>query len=149
MEDGFDIEIGGGYSLNYGEIAAHKELMAVTRLLAAEMMKNPYVVVGDFIKDLSDSDLQSLMKAEEEQEFEDLSNLQDLILMSEMLACGEGCEQSPTDTVFQDRTNHFITLLVIESLARKGLVRVYRENMSFHDDMRDKIVVEKIGDDYA
>lgn len=143
MEDGFDIEIGGGYSLNYGEIAAHKELMAVTRLLAAEMMKTPYVVVGDFIKDLSDSDLKALMKAEEEQEFEDL------ILMSEMLACGEGCEQSSTDTVFQDRTNYFITLLVIESLARKGLVRVYRENMSFHDDMRDKIVVEKIGDDYA
>jgi hypothetical protein len=57
MEDGFDIEIGGGYSLNYAEIVEHKTLMAVTRLLATELMKTPYIVVGDYIKQLSDSDL--------------------------------------------------------------------------------------------
>jgi hypothetical protein len=70
---------------------------------------------------------------------------EDIILMSEMLACGEGCEQAPTDKIFQLRAQHLITLLVIESLGRKGLVRVFHENMSFHEDMKEKIVVEKIG----
>jgi hypothetical protein len=143
MEDGFNVEIGGGYSLNYAEIANHKELMAVTRLLAKQMMANPYIVVGDYIKELSDSDLKALMAAEDSHEYEDI------ILMSEMLATAEGCEQSPTDKVFQERTGQLITLLVIESLGRKGLVRVYHENMSFHEDMKDKVVVEKIGDDFA
>lgn len=138
MEDGFNVEIGGGYSLNYGEIVNHKGLMAVTRLLAQQLMDNPYLVVGDYIKELSDSDLKALMQAEDNEEYEDL------ILMSEMLATGEGCDQSATDEIFKERTNHLITLLVIESLARKGLVRVYHENMSFNEDMGDKIVVEKI-----
>jgi len=143
MEDGFDINIGGGYSLNYAEIANHKELMAVTRMLAKQMTENPYLVVGEYIKELSDSDLKSLMVAEEN------GNFEDLILLSEMLATGEGCDQAPTDETFKERTNHLITLLVIESLGRKGLVRVYHENMSFNEDMGDKIVVEKIGDDFA
>lgn len=143
MEDGFDIEIGGGYSLNYAEIVEHKELMAITRLLAMHLMKTPYIVVGDYIKELSDSDLKALMAAEEADKYEDI------ILMSEMLACAEGCEQAPTDKIFQLRAQHLITLLVIESLSRKGLVRVYHENMSFHEDMKEKIVVEKIGDDFA
>jgi hypothetical protein len=140
MEDGFNIEIGGGYSLNFDEIVGHKELMAVTRMLAKQMTENPYVVVGEYIKELSDSDLKALLTAEDNQEYEDL------ILMAEMLATGEGCEQAPTDEVFKERTNHLITLLVIESLARKGLVRLYHENMSFNEDMGDKVVVEKIGD---
>jgi hypothetical protein len=143
MEDGFDIELGGGYSLNFHEITINKDLMAVTRLLAADMMKNPYVNVGEYIGELSDSDLKALLEAEDKNRYEDL------ILLSEMLATAEGGDQAPTDEVFKDRTNHLITLLVIESLGRKGLVRVYRENMSFHDDMKDKIVVEKIGDDFA
>jgi len=138
MEDGFDIEIGGGYSLNYAEIAEYKSLMAVTRMLAKQMMDNPYIVVGDYIKELTDSDLKALMTAEENGQFEDL------ILMSEMLATGEGCDQSPTDETFKERTNQLVTLLVIESLSRKGLVRVYHENMSFNEDMGDKVVVEKL-----
>lgn len=138
MEDGFDIEIGGGYSLNYAEIAEYKQLMAVTRMLAKQMMDNPYIVVGDYIKELTDSDLKALLTAEENGQFEDL------ILMSEMLATGEGCDQAPTDETFKERTNQLVTLLVIESLFRKGLVRVYHENMSFNEDMGDKVVVEKL-----
>jgi hypothetical protein len=34
--------------------------------------------------------------------------------------------------------------MVIESLKRKGLVKVYYENISFGDDMGEKIIVEKI-----
>ena len=68
----------------------------------------------------------------------------DMILISEMLATGEGCDPSKTPDEFADRMRHMMTLMVIESLGRKGLVKVYRENMSFHPDMGSKIVVERI-----
>jgi hypothetical protein len=37
-------------------------------------------------------------------------------------------------------------LLTCEQLARKGMVKIYRENMSFGPDMENKIVVEKLED---
>jgi hypothetical protein len=43
-----------------------------------------------------------------------------------------------------DRANQLISFLIIVSLERKGLVKVHYENMSFGDDMGDKIVVERI-----
>ena len=44
------------------------------------------------------------------------------------------------DTIHQ-RTNHLITLIAIESLSRKGLVKVHHKNMSFGDDMGDKVII--------
>lgn len=144
MEDGFNIEIGGGYSLNYEEILAHKESLAVTRLLASDIMKTGYINVGQFIKELSDADLMALTSKMEIEEDTGEPDYADLILISEMLATGEGCSQSATPEEFGDRMNQLVMLLTIESLARKGLVKVYYENISFHEDMGDKKIVEAI-----
>lgn len=144
MEDGFNIEIGGGYSLNYEEILAHKESLAVTRLLASDIMKTGYINVGQFIKELSDADLKTLTSKMEIEEDTGEPDYADLILISEMLATGEGCSQSATPEEFGERMNHLVMLLTIESLARKGLVKVYYENISFHEDMGDKLIVEAI-----
>ena len=85
-------------------------------------------------------DLRTLMDASES---EDKEHFGDVILISEMLALGEGLE--PGDmSVTIDRTRTMAGYLVVESLARKGLVKVNRENMSFGADMGDKIIVEKI-----
>ena len=112
--------------------------MAVTKLLALRMSENPYIVVGDYIKSISDSDIQSLVDAIEKHEFSDV------ILMSEMLATGEGCDQSKDFDEFQNRADQLVSILMVESLARKGLVKSHPENYSFHDDMAKKIVAEKI-----
>lgn len=139
MED-FDID-GGGYSLNYEEIAKSKDVMAMTRLLATDLMRDGYIKVGDFIKDISDADLQTIVQ---QMDREGEHQYDDLILVAEMLATGEGCEPSESTEMFGRRMEQLMTLLVCESLARKGLVKVHHENMSFHDDMKDKFVVEKI-----
>ena len=142
--DGFEINgIGGGYSLNYPEIVKQKDVMAVTKLLAHQLMENPYIVVGDFIKEMSDTDLHSLQEAIEQEHFEDI------ILMAEMLATGEGCDQSENFDAFTDRANILTTFLTIESLGRKGLVKVHHDKISFHEDARKNVVVERIeGLDY-
>ena len=130
-----------GFHLDYQNILKNKETLAVTKLLATELMTNGYIVVGDFIKNLTDADLQALT---DNMEDDAPNQYQDLILVSEMLATGEGCGPSGNDTEFESRAHHFITLLILESLHRKGMVKLYHENISFHEDMGDKLLVEKI-----
>ena len=133
----FDGQLVGGYSLNYPLILKQPDLMAVTKLLVHRMMENPYIVVGDYIQEISDTDLESLVDAIEQKEFSDI------ILMSEMLATAEGCDQAKDFEEFQSRTDQLVSLLLVESLHRKGLVLAHHENFSFHEDMKNKIVVER------
>lgn len=130
-----------GFHLNYPEIAKRGDNLAVTRLLATQLMETGYIVVGDFLKNMSDADLQALT---DNMEDDAKNQYQDLILVSEMLATGEGCEPSQNDGQFEDRAQQFVTLLILESLHRKGMVKLYHENISFNEDMGNKIIVEKI-----
>lgn len=132
-----------GYMLNYDMITKSKDSLAITRLLAADLIRDGYINVGEYIENISDADLQTLiqlMEREDDQQYEDL------ILISEMLATGEGCDASKSLDDFSARMNQFVSLLVCESLGRKGLVKLHRENMSFHPDMAQKIIVERIDD---
>jgi hypothetical protein len=61
-----------------------------------------------------------------------------------MLATGEGLEQSQGAEEISSRMDAFCAFLAIESLRRKGLVKVYHENISFGEDFGNKIVVEKL-----
>ena len=129
------------YNINYAKAAEDTKLLSVTRMLAKDMMNNPYMNVGKFIQQLSDGDIQSLMNTMED----DCPNqYEDLILISEMLASGEGCDETQSEAEAADRLSHMTMFLVVESLARKGLVKVYHKNMSFHPDSGEKVVVEKI-----
>jgi hypothetical protein len=46
--------------------------------------------------------------------------------------------------IIQKQMSMLLSLITFESLARKGIVRVYHENFTLGDDMADKLVVEKI-----
>jgi hypothetical protein len=96
--------------------------------------------IGDFIKSLNDN---VLVELNEISENENHPHFEELILLTEMLAAAEGTNLGGTPKVHQ-RLNMFMTWLIFESLKRKGLVKIHYENLSFGDDMADKIVVEKI-----
>ena len=136
----FDFDDEGEFSINYGKVLHQETFLPVTRLLAADLMKNQYMPIGDFIKSLNDNSLDQLNEISAD---EDHPNFEEMILISEMLAAAEGTNLGGTPEVHQ-RLNLFITWLVFESLKRKGLVKIYYENISFGEDMGDKIIVEKI-----
>lgn len=136
-------EMNDGFSVNCAEVVKSRDCLAVTRLLAADLMAKPYLKVGDWIKNVSDADLQTLVEGAEPDESDEFK-LEDLMLISMMLRQAEGLEPIKDDNGFRDACGQLVTLLVIESLYRKGLVRVFHDNMSFGDDMGDKVVVEKI-----
>ena len=137
-----------GYTVNYEKIIKQSDLLAVTRLLATDLMNKPYMKVGDFVKGLSDSDLDTLCEVCDQSRDSDEpdSRFSEIILISQMLAEAEGVAYDMTLDDVIVRSNQFAVFLVLESLYRKGLVKVHHENMSFGEDAGDKIVVERIGD---
>lgn len=143
MDEEFEFDPEEGFVINYQKIVEEKSLLSLTRLLAIDMMKNPYVSVGDYLKNISDTDLKTLIDIIDAGE--DHENFSDLILIAEMLATGEGLEHGSLDTV-HDRANKFLTFVSCESLYRKKLIKVYHKNMSFGEDMRDAIVASKLDD---
>lgn len=138
--ENFEFEASDEMMINYSEVTKSKDLLAVTRLLAADLLARPYMSVGDYMKSISDADLAKLIEISEDDEN---PRYEDLILISEMLAAAEGLPGNFDLNAVQKRIAALISFLVIESLARKGLVDVYRENFSFGDDMGNKIVVKK------
>jgi hypothetical protein len=90
---------------------------------------------------MNDNDLENLLNISENEEREEYSQI---LLISEMLSTGEGLSPSDNAEEFAYRMSQLVMLLAVESLHRKGLVKIYRENMSFGEDMANKIIVEKL-----
>ena len=98
-------------TVNYNKIASSTNLLSVTRLLALRMMDNSYISVGDYIKSISESDLKLLVDVIDGGDTH--PNFGDLLLLSEMLALGEGLE--PGDiTTMQNRTNQLFIMVICE-----------------------------------
>jgi hypothetical protein len=138
LPDNFD-----GMTINIAQVAKNKESLSVTRMLAMTIMRQPYMTVGDFMRDLSDTDLQTLLEGSDTEENGEVL-FEDILLIAMMLHQAEGLESIQTDEKATEVANIFVNYLACEGLARKGMVKIYRENMSFGDDCAEKIVVEKI-----
>lgn len=131
--------------LQLEKIRNQKQYSAVTRLLAATLIINPYMSVGTFFQTISDEDLQSLLeKAEEIKEFDgsESPGTEEILLIAMMLAQAEG---SPAQNMEEMHDNISILTVFIAgtALARKGLVEAYYNNMSFGPDMKDAKVFKR------
>ena len=142
------------FEINYDNVISCKDCLSVTRLLAVDLKENPYMSVVLFLKNISNSDLKILsdivdqnFNIDDDDEVGDPS-LADVVLIAEMLSRAEGIISNSDEELMQ-KVNQFMMYISVESLRRKGLVRVYHENMSFGEDAEKRVVVEKIeGKDY-
>jgi hypothetical protein len=125
------------------KIIESDKLLPVTKSIAKMLMRNPYTSLGKFFKKLSDDNLQALSEIIEEGDSEFNEGMEDIVLMTEMLSRAEGVPSQCIEDITEN-VNYFGACITCVSLARKGLVRVYYDNMSFGKDHGDKILVEKI-----
>jgi hypothetical protein len=135
------------FLISFKNVCEDNTMLPTTRLLAIDIIKNGYINVGDFFKNMPESDLQSYLHMVEEIHNENVDAGAEVLLLSEMLAIGEGLEIGfdPDETkTMQARMSQLIMFLSCESLARKGLVKLYRENMSFGEDVGSKPFVKKL-----
>ena len=144
MFENFDKD-GVSYTVNHAAVIKSKDSLAVTKLLAVDLMARPYMQVGDFFQKISTADLNTLMEIIGGNDgIHTNPQFGELILIAEMLATAEGLSNSETIDMMTDRANQLISFVLIVSLERKGLVKVHYNNMSFGEEYGDKIVVEKI-----
>jgi hypothetical protein len=140
MEDPVDFE---NSHPHMEKIIASDKLLPVTKSVAKMLMRNPYTSLGKFFKKLSDDNLKALSEIIEEGDSEFNDGMEDIVLMTEMLSRAEGVPSQCIDDITEN-VNYFGACITCVSLARKGLVRVYYDNMSFGRDQGDKVLVERI-----
>jgi hypothetical protein len=125
------------------KIIESDKLLPVTKSVAKMLMRNPYTSLGKFFKTISDDNLQALSEIIEEGDSEFNDGIEDVVLMTEMLSRAEGVPSQCIDDITEN-VNYFGACVTCVSLARKGLVRVYYDNMSFGRDQGDKVLVERL-----
>ena len=125
------------------KIIESDKLLPVTKSVAKMLMRNPYTSLGRFFKKLSNENLEILMEIIDEGDSEFNERMEDIVLMTEMLSRAEGVPSQSVDEITEN-VNYFGACITCVSLARKGIVRVYYDIMSFGTDNGDKIIVEKI-----
>ena len=125
------------------KIIESDKLLPVTKSVAKMLMRNPYISLGKFFKKLSDENLQVLSEIIEEGDSEFNDGMEDIVLMTEMLSRAEGVPSQCIEDITEN-VNYFGACVACVSLARKGLVRVYYENMSFGTDQGEKVLVERL-----
>ena len=59
MEDDFDFDF--PFEINYERVFKANNILPMVRLLAAELMKNPYMTIGSYLQRARDSDLQTIL----------------------------------------------------------------------------------------
>jgi hypothetical protein len=137
MEDDFDFDF--PFEINYERVFKANNILPMVRLLAAELMKNPYMTIGSYLQRARDSDLQTILEASEDEEDERLS---DILLMAEMLAKAEGVETDSIEDVYK-HLNSFITLVAVASLERKGLILADYDVMSFGEEFAHSTIAKR------
>lgn len=127
------------FEINYENILKTKDVLPMVRLLAADLMANPYMTLGTYFQTAKDTDLELIIEASEDEEDERLS---DILLMAEMLARAEGVTTDDIDDV-HNHLNIFITLAAVTSLDRKDLVDANYDNMSFGEEFAQHIIAKR------
>ena len=137
MEEDFNFDF--PFEINYEKVFKTNDILPMVRLLAAELMKNPYMTIGSYLQRARDSDLQTILEASEDEEDERLS---DILLMAEMLAKAEGVDTECIEDVYK-HLNSFITLAAVASLERKKLIIADYDVMSFGEEFAHSTIAKR------
>ena len=118
-------------------------LLPITKSVAKMLMKNQYLSLGKFFTRISDENLQILMEIIDDGDNEFNDGMEDIVLMTEMLSRAEGVPSESIEDITEN-VNYFGACVTCVSLERKGLVRVFYENMSFGKELGEQTLVEKL-----
>ena len=140
MKDNIDFE---NSHPDMEKIIKAEGLLPITKSVAKMLMKHQYLSLGKFFKRISDEHLQELMEIIDDADNEFNDGMEDIVLMTEMLSRAEGVPSESIEDITEN-VNYFGACVTCVSLARKGLVRVFYDNMSFGKELGEQTLVEKL-----
>lgn len=146
----------GGYVANLEKVAGDVDYLPIVRLTAAGLISNPYNTVGNWLQNVANGDLNDLLEIINEQhdayELDPdamIDAYDNIVLLTLILAQSEGVDLEDFDDL-HDNVGILSILLTTEGLARKGLVNIMYDQVSFGSEFRDVVVAKrtKLFDDY-
>jgi hypothetical protein len=132
------------YTFDLKQLASLPNMHSSVRMLAYQMMENPYHRIGPFLTGLSDHDIETLSDiCHEQARDEDVvcESFENIMLLGMMLATAEGVEVN--DESVYTITNIMVAMITMESLRRKGFVKVFYDKVSFGPEFAQEKVVVK------
>ena len=142
------LENDDGMQLNYGNIAMAEWLCPTIRLTALDLQKQPYITLGDWFQKQSDNSIRELQQlaenAYEDPDSPDNEDIEQMMILTMMLAAAEGTDDLGDMNNLRHQLSKLIMTITVVSLGRKGLVRVFYENLTLGHDMDDAKIAEKI-----
>lgn len=146
--DGFEMKFEEeGFNINYGNVAMAEWLCPTIRLTALDLQKTPYISLGDWFKNLSDNSLkeiQEIAEATYEDPDGESEHLEQMMILAMMLASAEGTDDLGNMEHMKTQLGKLLMLITVVSLERKGLVKVWYENLTLGADMEGVPLVEKL-----
>lgn len=127
------------YMISFNTISEDTSLPSFIRMLSSDMINNNgYISVGKFFESLSDYEINYLLE-----DLEEMNNLTEetiegsnagmnLTLLTMMLMQADGTFDINEDSI-QKNLDVVSGFILVESLARKGLVKAFRENYSLSE----------------
>lgn len=136
------IKINGRGVLSLDAVIAAPTAAAQIKLMAMSMKSSGYVMPSDYLRQLNNIDLAALCDIADKCTFDDEA-LFNMVCLAEMLATAEGYP-ALTDEDASKNVGFTTTLLIAESLKRKGAVDIIYDNISFGESKsNDAIILTK------
>lgn len=134
------------YYLNPQTILSSPEISSTVKAAMRRAMKQTFLLPGHWVRDLDDSEVDQLCELCELAKAEDDAGIpgeagEQMVLLTMILATAEGCVPQD-DAEAGEFYGRLAAFIICESLARKGLVTVFHDKMSFVEP--DAIIVKRI-----
>ena len=115
--------------LNIDAVLNSKDACAQVKLLAMKAKAGEYIIPGEYLKSLNDLDLGALVNIADMSAFHEPA-LFNMVCLSEILASSEGFPPM-NDEEARKNVGFMVVILTSMMLARKGVVIVHYDNISF------------------
>lgn len=131
--------------VNLETVANSKDCSSIITNLANKLMDNPYYSISTFYKTMGMSDLEAINMWIENLHDEEAQSTNDFVLLTLMLLYAEGLDVATVEELH--KVVQMMAIIVSGvSLERKGLVKIYWENMtlSIDSEEQEKPLFERI-----
>lgn len=136
----------GDFIVQYSEVIKEKSFSYITRLLAADLINNPYLTLGDFFKNLADVEIDILVEKADHLLDDDENHsksIEELLVLTMMLCQAEGVSLSSEEEI-KEATNLLAIIIHGVSLGKKGIVEVAYDKLSLGKEFENEVVFKKL-----
>jgi hypothetical protein len=120
------------YRINYEQVMQDGNLPTTIKLLAARLLMNPHMLVGNFYANLSDNELEELRELIDDPD----AAASELLLLTLMLSAAEGAV-AISEEELESQMRATMIFISTSGLHRKGMVTAHFESFSYGEDMID------------